>query len=284
MAGSYITKNRWYDDIINKQPKGERVMFKKYRLIVAMLIVGLISTGFGQSVGASASAGDTDNQTKTHKFVYHGKVNEDYYAELENFLSKYFSKWNIQWNKQDYKKPVTPKQVKTPEKEIEQPKEQPAEKTPEKVEEQPTQPVQKEEVVPEENKQEQDLGQLNQFEQQVFELTNQERLKNGLNALQVDYELSRVAQEKSRDMQINRYFDHNSPTYGSPFDMMRAYGINYRSAGENIARGQRTPEEVVNAWMNSPGHRANILNSSFTHIGVGYVEKGNYWTQQFIGK
>ena len=85
-------------------------------------------------------------------------------------------------------------------------------------------------------------------------------------------------------MQVNNYFDHNSPTYGSPFDMMRSYGIDYRTAGENIAMGQRTPQEVVNAWMNSPGHRANILNGDFTHIGVGYVEQGNYWTQQFIGK
>src|SRR5690625_2885511 len=76
--------------------KGERRMFKKYRLIVAMLIVGLVSTGFGQSVGASASTGDSDSQTRTHKYVYHGKVDQNHYAELENFLAKYFSKWNIQ--------------------------------------------------------------------------------------------------------------------------------------------------------------------------------------------
>lgn len=85
-------------------------------------------------------------------------------------------------------------------------------------------------------------------------------------------------------MQKNNYFDHNSPTYGSPFDMMKKFGISYKSAGENIAQGQRTPEEVVQAWMNSAGHRANILNNGFTHIGVGYVENGNYWTQQFITK
>ncbi|HEY4552384.1 MAG TPA: CAP domain-containing protein, partial [Bacillaceae bacterium] len=106
----------------------------------------------------------------------------------------------------------------------------------------------------------------------------------GLAPLKVDLELSKVAREKSRDMSVNKYFDHNSPTYGSPFDMMKKFGITYRSAGENIAYGQRTPEEVVKAWMNSSGHRANILNSSFTHIGVGYVAEGNYWTQQFIGK
>lgn len=125
---------------------------------------------------------------------------------------------------------------------------------------------------------------LNQFEREVFELTNIEREKQGLAPLQVDGELSKVAREKSRDMAVNGYFDHNSPTYGSPFDMMREYGISYHTAGENIAKGQRSPEEVVNAWMNSQGHRENILNGNFTHIGVGYVEQGNVWTQQFIGK
>ncbi|PFW97891.1 serine protease [Bacillus pseudomycoides] len=127
-------------------------------------------------------------------------------------------------------------------------------------------------------------GSLSEFEQRVVELTNAERAKQGLPALKVDAELSKVARAKSEDMQKNNYFDHNSPTYGSPFDMMKKFGISYKSAGENIAQGQRTPEEVVQAWMNSEGHRANILNSGYTHIGVGYVESGNYWTQQFITK
>ncbi|HDX9707612.1 TPA: serine protease [Bacillus thuringiensis] len=125
---------------------------------------------------------------------------------------------------------------------------------------------------------------LSQFEQRVVELTNIERTKQGLPALQVDMNLSKVARLKSADMQKNHYFDHTSPTYGSPFDMMRKFDISYSSAGENIAQGQRTPEEVVQAWMDSPGHRANILNHSYTHIGVGYVESGNYWTQEFISK
>ena len=80
------------------------------------------------------------------------------------------------------------------------------------------------------------------------------------------------------------YFSHTSPTYGSPFQMMKSFGISYRTAGENIAKGYASPEAVVNAWMNSPGHRANILNSTYTHIGVGYVPSGNYWTQMFISK
>lgn len=122
------------------------------------------------------------------------------------------------------------------------------------------------------------------FEREVVRLVNAERTKAGLKPLTQDWELSRVARIKSQDMKDNRYFSHTSPTYGSPFQMMKSFGIKYRSAGENIARGQATPQAVVNAWMNSSGHRANILNSAFTHIGVGYVADGKYWTQMFIGK
>ena len=82
------------------------------------------------------------------------------------------------------------------------------------------------------------------------------------------------------------YFNHTSPTYGSPFDMMKQFGISYNTAGENIAMGQKTPSEVVTAWMNSEGHRKNILSSNFTQIGVGVAKNASgqlYWTQMFIG-
>ncbi|MBI6864797.1 CAP domain-containing protein [Lysinibacillus fusiformis] len=125
---------------------------------------------------------------------------------------------------------------------------------------------------------------VNAFEQEVVKLTNAERTKAGLSPLQTDDKLMAAAREKSQDMQSNNYFSHTSPTFGSPFDRMKALGITYKSAGENIAQGQRSPQEVVQAWMDSPGHRANILNGKFTHIGVGYVKSGNYWTQQFITK
>jgi uncharacterized YkwD family protein len=127
-------------------------------------------------------------------------------------------------------------------------------------------------------------GDVSAYVQQVIDLTNAQRSKNGLPALQHDTKLSGVAQKKSLDMAQNNYFSHTSPTYGSPFDMMRDFGVTYRSAGENIAQGQRTPQEVVNAWMNSAGHRQNILSTNFTHIGVGYEKSGNHWTQMFIGK
>lgn len=123
---------------------------------------------------------------------------------------------------------------------------------------------------------------VDQFEQKVIELTNVERQKAGLAALKSDKALMGAAREKSLDMQKNKYFSHTSPTFGSPFDRMKALGIKYSAAGENIAMGQKTPEEVVKGWMNSPGHRANIMSTSFTHIGVGYAATGNYWTQQFI--
>ena len=121
------------------------------------------------------------------------------------------------------------------------------------------------------------------FESEVIRLVNDIRASNGLKPLTANWELSRVARYKSQDMVNNRYFSHTGPTYGSPYQMMRNFGISFRTAGENIAYGYSTPQAVVNAWMNSSGHRANILNSSYTQIGVGYVAKGHYWTQMFIG-
>ncbi|MBR1444892.1 MAG: hypothetical protein IJ583_15325 [Firmicutes bacterium] len=119
---------------------------------------------------------------------------------------------------------------------------------------------------------------------QVLDLVNNERAKNGLSPLTLDNALSAVAQAKSEDMKNKNYFSHTSPTYGSPFDMMKQFGISYTYAGENIAKGQKTPEQVVTAWMNSEGHRANILNKNFTKMGLGYTASGSttYWTQMFI--
>lgn len=120
------------------------------------------------------------------------------------------------------------------------------------------------------------------FATQVVKLVNAERAKAGLNALTSDALLDKVAVAKVKDMSNNNYFDHQSPTYGSPFDMMKQFGVTYSYAGENIAKGQKTPQEVVTAWMNSAGHRANILSKNFTHIGVGFYN--GYWAQEFIGK
>ena len=121
------------------------------------------------------------------------------------------------------------------------------------------------------------------YEQQVVTLVNAERAKYGLAALTPDETLCGYARVKSQDMHDQGYFSHTSPTYGSPFDMMRAFGVSYRTAGENIAMGYATPAAVVEAWMNSEGHRANILSATYTTLGVGYVADGGYWTQWFIG-
>ncbi|NLH58986.1 MAG: hypothetical protein GX461_06195 [Clostridiales bacterium] len=124
--------------------------------------------------------------------------------------------------------------------------------------------------------------QLSSDEQRMVNLVNSERQKAGLAPLKVDLDLSRVARIKSQDMRDNNYFSHTSPTYGSPFDMMRSFGISYRTAGENIAL-HSSVESAHNGLMNSDGHRANILSPNFTHIGIGIVD-GRYYTQMFIGK
>ncbi|MFC4768121.1 CAP domain-containing protein [Effusibacillus consociatus] len=123
------------------------------------------------------------------------------------------------------------------------------------------------------------------FEQRVLQLTNQARTAQGLRPLKYNWEVTRMARHKSEDMRDRSYFAHQSPTYGSPFDMLNMYQIPFRGAGENIAAGQPTPEEVVKSWLNSPGHRRNIMNPAFTDLGCGVAFGGNmriYWTQVFL--
>ena len=122
------------------------------------------------------------------------------------------------------------------------------------------------------------------YEQKVVELVNIERQKAGLQALTLNSEISNVARTKAKDMADNNYFAHQSPTYGSAGDMLTKFGIRSSAWGENLASGQKTPESVVAAWMNSEGHRANIMSPDFSRIGVGYVTNSGgtpYWTQVF---
>lgn len=129
-------------------------------------------------------------------------------------------------------------------------------------------------------------SQLTADEQEVFDLINAKRVANGLPVLKIDDELQNVARIKAKDMVDNNYFSHNSPIYGSPFDMIKKFGISYKTAGENIA-GNSSNSGAVNAWMNSEGHRANILNSSFNYTGVGVVKSPKYgkvYVQMFMGK
>ncbi len=128
---------------------------------------------------------------------------------------------------------------------------------------------------------EQDLsGAVTALEREAMELVNEKRSAYGLDALTLSSELSVKARIKSQEMKDLGYFSHTSPTYGSPFDMMKALGIRYYSAGENIAMGYRSAEAVVSAWMNSTSHRENILSDRYTTMGIGYAD--GYWTQWFI--
>lgn len=127
---------------------------------------------------------------------------------------------------------------------------------------------------------------MNTDEKEVFNLINKQRANNGLSSLKVDSEVQRVAKIKAQDMTNNSYFSHNSPTYGTPFEMLQSFKVSYKTAGENIA-GNSSNSGAVNAWMNSLGHKANILNSSFNYTGIGVVSSHKYgkvYVQIFIGK
>lgn len=129
-------------------------------------------------------------------------------------------------------------------------------------------------------------GVLTAEEQQMFDLVNKERTTAGLRALEIDMRLVEQARLKSRDMSELGYFAHQSPTYGSPFDQMKKAGIAYRAAGENLA-GASTVAMAHEGLMNSSGHRANILNTTFTHVGIGVAPSSKYgllFTQMFIAK
>jgi len=117
------------------------------------------------------------------------------------------------------------------------------------------------------------------FEQQVFDLTNQRRSQQGLSPLTLNLTLNDVAEKHSQDMATRNYFSHQGLDGSQPWDRMRAEGYVYSRAAENIAFGQPTPQAVVDAWMNSPGHRQNILDPNLKDIGVGYYN--GYWTQDF---
>ena len=111
---------------------------------------------------------------------------------------------------------------------------------------------------------------------------NIERSKAGLSALSTNSTLT--AAEDKRAQETKQSFSHTRPNGSSFSTVLKEFNISYRTAGENIAYGQRTPQEVVTGWMNSPGHRANILNANFGKIGIGVYQASNgtiYWTQLF---
>lgn len=260
-------------------------MLKKFTIVTGLSAAFLMGGAFQTNVDAAAISPSQDHQLHTsNNYTIHSMMNGDY-QQLP--LNNQHQQMDQETGEQQEEK-VKPEQQEKSEQEAEnENQEKPKQEVEKQSQEKTTAPEQQQQQKANQEEQKQTSAkdqELSAFEQEVVELTNEEREKQGLDPLKADAELSKVAREKSRDMSENNYFSHDSPNYGSPFDMMQSFGIDYSTAGENIARGQQTPEEVVNGWMNSDGHRANILKSDFTHIGVGYVEQGDHWTQQFIGK
>ncbi|MGI6703433.1 MAG: CAP domain-containing protein [Clostridia bacterium] len=265
---------------------------KKKTLTVLVVLTMLSSILFAQSVlGASyywvdwqKTSGNRNSDTYNNYYTTNsGKVtlissgpqkiysvypsaNQDGYYHV--FVNRSFG-----YNLPEPQEP--PVQQEQPKPEPQEPPAQPEQPKPEPQEP----PVQQEQPKPE--PEQPGANKLTADEQKLINLINSERTKAGLNALAVDYELSRVARIKSEDMRTNNYFSHTSPTYGSPFQMMKDFGITYRSAAENIARTSSV-DRAHAGFMNSEGHRKNILTPGFTHVGVGI--SGNYYTEMFISK
>lgn len=259
---------------------------KKKLLFSTVAAAALLFTGAGFNKTEAASY----NCNSTTQVTYKLATQEEAQKLIHQYMNQFNIQFPVQWNQVTTQKSVpctltqvpTQKQVQTQTKQSVQPTAK-TKVTSQKATQQ-SQPSKVSTNKPTSSQPTQTASSVSAFEKKVVELTNAERAKQGLAPLTLDTALSKVARAKSQDMKDKNYFDHTSPTYGSPFAMMKSFGISYKSAGENIAMGQTTPEQVVQAWMNSQGHRENIMNSSFTHIGVGYVASGNYWTQMFIGK
>lgn len=115
----------------------------------------------------------------------------------------------------------------------------------------------------------------------VVELVNAERSKAGCSPVKVNAALTEAAQKHSEDMAASRSMSHTGSDGSSPADRITRAGYSWSTYGENVAYGYSTPEQVMTGWMNSPGHKKNILNCAFKEIGVGLAQPGSYWTQDF---
>lgn len=245
----------------------EDFMFRKNRVLVLSIITLLLLGTVGQAAGFDYRGHNPKSYNVNYSFIdQYTNVSYNYNWVVTNFTSR----------PSQAPKPSLPMVPERPEK----PENTDRPERPNRPEN-PGKPVLPEEVGKPELP---NTSTLSQVEAEVVRLVNIERQKQGLAPFKVSSELSNVARVKSQDMAQNNYFSHTSPKYGSPFDMMRSFGIKYTTAGENIAKGYLTAQSVVNGWMNSSGHRANILNPSFNTIGVGAATDARghiYWTQMF---
>lgn len=286
-------------------------MKRAKKTIITLMIALLLTTtiGHAQSFVYTTKIRLFHPNTNGYAINYFNDFAKYFRSMISKFLSDF--DWNLDNVEEDDDTQNKPEIPAEPEEETEQPQEperpnKPEEKpeeteqpeAPAVPEEKPEKPQQPEKpTVPEEKPEEGETeepskpveeptklnNQSSSIEREVARLVNLERQKAGLAPLTFSEELARVARIKSQDMADKNYFSHTSPTYGDPFQMMRSFGIKFGYAGENIAKGYRSAESVMNGWMNSSGHRANILNPNFNKIGVGYVEaRGTtYWTQLF---
>lgn len=247
---------------------------KKLRYSISVFLVGLLLTVMPITAFAA-----------TRYVYYQGSLSDQVLISILKrvFPCDDFKIIRPQPNPQPEPEPQPEPQDPQPEPQDPQPEPEPQE--PQTPEPQP-QPNPQPQPQPQPEKPGSDEVALTQDEQKMINLVNQERQKYGLKPLEVDYQLVKLARMKSQDMVDKNYFSHQSPTYGSPFDMMKNAGVKYRWAGENIA-GAGSVERAHTALMNSEGHRANILNANFTHIGIGIVKGGPYgmmFTQMFVGR
>ncbi|WP_236910921.1 CAP domain-containing protein [Clostridium sp. Cult1] len=245
------------------------------KVLLSLAATMLLSTSIGQAASINYKGNtnyrsyNSEQSREGYVITYNNYSNNYLKNRYSNVIIRLTPKYWDNNNTNTPTKPETPvEDVKTPDSDIDNSKNN-SNKTPET---KPSNPATEVEV-----------GANTSIEREVVRLVNIEREKAGLNPLAYSEELSKVARAKSQDMANKNYFSHTSPTYGDPFSMMRSFGIQYKTAGENIAKGYSSAKSVVNGWMNSSGHRANILNPSFGTIGVGYVKANGttYWTQMF---
>lgn len=243
---------------------------KGKKILLSLAATMLLSTSVGQ-------AASYNNRSNTYYRNNNRANNKVYVISYDNSYNNYLYNWDnlitrwtpIRWEENKPSEPSTPvEETETPNSNIGNEKENNNQKPGTR----PSNPTPEAEI-----------DSNTTIEKEVVRLVNIEREKAGLAPLAYSEELSRVARIKSQDMADKNYFSHTSPTYGDPFNMMRSFGIAYKTAGENIAKGYSSAKSVINGWMNSSGHRANILNPSFGKIGIGYVKANGttYWTQMF---
>lgn len=252
----------------------------------SVVIALMAALGIAGGTSLSAQAADTGNiyqQLQNNGFAVIGGEIKDQ-AELEQIMGTLKDRFNItDWNNCTI---ITPPESNQPDTELPDTElpdtETPGEETPDADNTPENTPgTDSEKPGTDTDKPDADT-ESHVFAKRVVELVNEERAKAGLGALTLDKSIESAALIRAKETEVS--FSHTRPDGRSFSSVLTDHGINFRGSGENIAWGQQTPEEVMNGWMNSDGHRANILNSSYTNIGVGYYQNSagqKYWTQLF---